>query len=74
MAQLTSLRDLYIHDLGMKHFGGIVELVSCRQLTHLSTDNCQDCSTDFEVEVRLVARQFAWLAPIQCGGAPVTVL
>jgi hypothetical protein len=77
MAELTSLRDLYIHDLGMKDFGGIVELVSCRQLTHLWTDNYQDCSLDFEMEVRTGARGslLRWLLrPFYCGGARVCLL
>jgi hypothetical protein len=54
MAELTTLRDLYINDLYMEHFGGIVELVSCTQLTHLMADFYAECFEDFEMRVRLL--------------------
>lgn len=53
MAKLTTLRDLYINDLHMEYFGGMVELTSCKRLTHLLFDH-PELSPDFELTVRLL--------------------
>jgi hypothetical protein len=66
MAQLTTLRDLYINELDMEYFGGIVELVSCTQLTHLMADFYAECFEDFEMRVRLLPGAVG-LGGLTCG-------
>jgi hypothetical protein len=67
MAKLTTLRSLYINDLFMEYFGGIVELTSCKQLTHLLIDH-HDLYQDFEMKVRLLQRA------VNCSGCYALVM
>jgi hypothetical protein len=53
MGHIDSLRDLHIRELDMSHFGGIVELTSCQQLTSLLADSSEHFP-DFEMKVRLL--------------------
>ena len=55
MGRVKSLRDLHIRELHMSHFGGIVELTSCKQLTSLLTDSSEHFP-DFEMKVCLLYR------------------
>jgi hypothetical protein len=41
MAAMATLKDLYIRELDMAYFGGIVSLVDCQELTRLRTDHSE---------------------------------
>jgi hypothetical protein len=61
MAAMTTLKDLYIRELDMAYFGGVVSLVDCRKLSRLRTDHSEHFP-GFDLEVRSVAWQLL-LAP-----------
>jgi hypothetical protein len=73
IAKLTGLRDLHIRELDIAEFGGIVNLVECRQLTRLRTDNTEESLQDFDMEVSLLptalclvglSAALCWLPPV----------
>jgi hypothetical protein len=63
IAKLTGLRDLHVREVDISQFGGIINLVDCRQLTRLRTDNEEESGLYFEMEVRVPP--CVWLACLQ---------
>jgi hypothetical protein len=65
MALLTSLKDLYIKELDGASFGGIVRLVTCKELTNLLTCSLVEFLT-FRMTVSLPMIMHCWSVPVSC--------